>query len=156
MDDGCHIDPENEAAALRVLVVEDHPANQRLVVAILKPHGYELVLAENGQEAYETWEAGEFDMILMDMQMPVMDGLDATRKIRAMEVVSGRGRTPIAMFTAHAMEDHMTMTRDAGADHHIAKPVTPSNLVDGIAQTLANAESANGLADDGTTQSVAS
>jgi len=124
---------------LRVLVAEDHPANQRLVLAILKPHGYEVTLVETGQEVLDQWRENEFDLILMDMQMPVMDGLDATIEIRAREIASGRPRTPIAMLTAHAMEDHLTQTMAAGADHHITKPVSPSNLIAGMEETLVRA-----------------
>ncbi len=121
---------------LRILLAEDHPTNQRVVQLILEPIGIELVTVDNGQEAVGAYGPGLFDLILMDMQMPVMDGLAATRAIRALERNAGWPPTPIAMFTANAMDEHLLLAAQAGANHHIAKPITPERLLAGIEQAL--------------------
>ena len=85
------------AGRLRVLAVEDNPANQMVVRCLLEPLGFEIVTADNGAEGVERFMLEPFDMVLMDMQMPVMDGLEAMRRIRASEARSGRRRTPIVL-----------------------------------------------------------
>ena len=121
---------------LRVLLAEDHPTNQRVVQLILEPVGIELLTVDNGQEAIGAYAPGLFDLILMDMQMPVLDGLAATRAIRALERNAGWPPTPIAMFTANAMDEHLLLAAQAGANHHISKPITPERLLAGIEQAL--------------------
>jgi len=120
--------------ALRVLLAEDHPTNQRVVQLILGSAGAEVVTVENGALAVEAVERSRFDVILMDMQMPVMDGLTATRAIRAAE--RGGVRTPIIMLSANAMAEHRYEALAAGADLHVAKPVTAASLLAGIAQAV--------------------
>ena len=118
---------------LRVLLAEDHPTNQRVVQLILASAGAEVVTVENGALAVEAVQRSRFDVILMDMQMPVMDGLTATRAIRAAE----RGvRTPVIMLSANAMAEHRYEALAAGADLHVAKPVTAASLLAGIAQAV--------------------
>ena len=124
---------------LRILLAEDHPTNQRVVAMILQPYGVDLTVVENGVKALEAFEAGRFDVVLMDMQMPEMDGLKATQAIRALELTAQLPRTPIAMFSANAMNEHVEQALDAGCDVHIAKPVTPESLVRGIQAALASA-----------------
>ncbi len=126
-----------EGRPLRILLAEDHPTNQRVVQLILEPLGVDLTIVDDGAQAVAQFEAGAFDLILMDMQMPVMDGLTATRAIRAREAQAGAPATPIAMLTANAMDEHLRAGAAAGADHHIAKPITPDSLVAGIEATLA-------------------
>jgi CheY-like chemotaxis protein len=121
---------------LEILLAEDHPINQRVVQLILQPMGVALTVVGNGQEAVEACEARRFDLILMDMQMPVMDGLAATRAIRERERATGAAATPIAMFSANAMDEHLSLAAAAGADHHIAKPITPERLLAGIDRAL--------------------
>ncbi|HEY1752343.1 MAG TPA: ATP-binding protein [Caulobacteraceae bacterium] len=118
-----------ERAPLRVLVAEDHPTNRRVVQLILESAGVELTCVENGALAVEAWEAGDFDLVLMDMQMPVMDGLTAMREIRRREAELGRPRTQIHALTANAMPDHARASRDAGADGHLTKPITAASLL---------------------------
>ncbi|MBW8815070.1 MAG: response regulator [Caulobacterales bacterium] len=127
---------------LRVLLAEDHPTNQRVVQLILEPAGVELTIVGNGAEAVEAFRPGLFDLILMDMQMPVMDGLAATAEIRRRERELGVAAMPIAMLTANAMREHAEAAAAAGADHLIAKPVTPESLVEGIQTTLVKAAEA--------------
>ena len=124
---------------LRILLAEDHPTNQRVVAMILQPYGVDLTVVENGVKALEAFEAGNFDVVLMDMQMPEMDGLKATQAIRVFELTAQLPRTPIAMLSANAMNEHVEQALDAGCDVHIAKPVTPESLVKGIQAALASA-----------------
>ncbi|MDQ0465987.1 PAS domain S-box-containing protein [Caulobacter ginsengisoli] len=123
---------------LRILLAEDHPTNRKVAELILLPLGVELTQVEDGAQAVEAFAAGAFDLILMDMQMPVMDGLAAIREIRRRERAAGHAPTPIAMFTANAMEEHRLQAAEAGADHHIAKPITPEGLIAGIEAALAD------------------
>jgi PAS domain S-box-containing protein len=119
--------------ALRVLLAEDHPTNQRVVQLILSSQGAEVVIADDGAQAVAAFEADDFDVILMDMQMPVMDGLTAIRAIRDLEAASpGRGRIPIVMLSANAMMEHRDEAMAAGADNHVAKPITAASLLAGI------------------------
>ncbi|WGM30635.1 PAS domain-containing hybrid sensor histidine kinase/response regulator [Brevundimonas sp. NIBR11] len=120
--------------SLRILLAEDHPTNQRVVQLILGSAGAEVVTVENGALAVEAAGRSRFDVILMDMQMPVMDGLSATRAIRAAERVGMR--TPIIMLSANAMAEHRYEALAAGADLHVAKPVTAASLLAGIAQAV--------------------
>lgn len=115
---------------LRVLLAEDHPVNQRVVQLILAGHVAELVTVEDGAQAVAACESETFDVVLMDMQMPRMDGLSATRAIRAMEAERlNAPRTPILMLSANAMAEHRDAAREAGADLHLAKPVTARDLL---------------------------
>ena len=119
---------------LRILLAEDHPTNQRVVQLILAAAGAEVVTVENGALAVEAVLRSRFDAVLMDMQMPVMDGLTATRAIRAAE--RGGPRTPVIMLSANAMAEHRYEALAAGADLHVAKPVTAASLLAGIAQAV--------------------
>ncbi len=123
--------------ALRILLVEDHPINQQVVRLILEGQGVEITTANDGLEAVNLFQPDSFDIILMDMQMPVMDGLKATRLIREREQVEALAPVPIAMLTANAMEEHRQAAQAAGADFHISKPLTPESLIMGIEATLA-------------------
>jgi PAS domain S-box-containing protein len=123
--------------ALRVLLAEDHPINQKVVQLILGPYGAEVTVVENGVLAVEAFKASSFDLVLMDMQMPVMDGLAATRAIRVHERdLAVAERTPIVMLSANAMDHHRHDALAAGADLHVAKPVTAVALLAGIGQAL--------------------
>ena len=118
---------------LRVLLAEDHPTNQRVVQLILASQGAEVVIAGDGAQAVAAFETGAFDVVLMDMQMPVMDGLTATRALRAHEASTpGRTRTPVVMLSANAMAEHREESLAAGADSHVAKPITAASLLAGI------------------------
>ncbi len=115
-------------APLKVLLVEDHLVNQKLVVILLKKWGYLPYIANHGQEALTMMAAERFDAILMDMQMPVMGGLDATREIRRRELQNGLPRMPIIAMTANAMQSDREACLASGMDDYIAKPITPSDL----------------------------
>jgi CheY-like chemotaxis protein len=128
------------SSGLRVLLAEDHPINQKVVQLILAPYGAEVTVVENGAQAVEAFQTRLFDVVLMDMQMPLMDGLAATRVIRAHEREQGAARTPIVMLSANAMDHHRQDALVAGADLHIAKPVNAVALMTGIGQVLSPVE----------------
>ncbi|WP_339915100.1 ATP-binding protein [uncultured Brevundimonas sp.] len=121
---------ENQGTAnIRVLLADDHPTNRKVVELILAQAGVELTMAENGVEALEAFRSRKFDLVLMDMQMPVMDGLTATREIRLHEAAMGTPRTPIVMLTANALGEHIEAAEAAGADLHVAKPFNARELL---------------------------
>ena len=124
--------------ARRLLVVDDHPTNLTVVQIILDGAGVLVTTATDGRAALSAWEDSEFDLVLMDMQMPVMDGLTAVRQIRALEGRTGRRRTPIIMLTANASPDHIRASSEAGADGHLTKPISPSSLFASIEAALAS------------------
>ena len=111
-----------------MLLAEDHPINRRVVQLILEAAGVDLTCVENGEEAVEAWAHGDFDLVLMDMQMPVMDGLTAIGEIRAREGGADRPRVEIYALTANAMPDHARASQAAGADGHLTKPITADDL----------------------------
>jgi CheY-like chemotaxis protein len=119
-------------AGLRVLLAEDLPTNRRVVELILCAAGVELTCVENGAEAVESAARIDFDLILMDMQMPVMDGLTAIRHLRAGEALRQARRTPVLTLTANAMPQHAAASTSAGADGHITKPITAEALLQAV------------------------
>ncbi|WP_248118891.1 ATP-binding protein [Brevundimonas sp. EYE_349] len=125
------------ARTVNVLVADDHPTNRRVIELILAQTAAKIVMAENGAEALEAFRADVFDLVLMDMQMPVMDGLTATQEIRLHEAAMGMARTPIVMLTANAMPEHVAAGRAAGADHHLAKPFNAAELLTLVASPAA-------------------
>lgn len=122
--------------ALRVLLAEDHPTNQRVVALILEPLGARLTITANGQAALEAYTKHAFDLVLLDMQMPVMDGLSAARAIRTLERAERRPRTPIIMLSANALDEHRAQALAAGCDLHLAKPITPRLLLGAMDEAL--------------------
>ncbi|QTC92785.1 hybrid sensor histidine kinase/response regulator [Brevundimonas goettingensis] len=123
---------QEPAGALRVLCADDHEVNRQVITMILEPLGVDLTLAENGAEALELFRSEHFDIVLMDVQMPEMDGLTATRALRAHETTTGLGRTPVISLTANAMPDDVRRSLEAGSDLHLAKPIRPAALLDAI------------------------
>ena len=122
----------SSARPLRVLVAEDNQTNQLVLQALLSSFGMDLVFAQNGQEALEAWQGDHFDVILMDMQMPVMDGVSAIRAIRAVEIQESRVRTPIVALTANALQHQIDAQIQAGADAHAPKPIHLPSLLASI------------------------
>ncbi len=112
---------------MRVLVAEDGVANQYVAIGMLKALGHTPVVAVDGQDAIAKWSTGEFDLILMDMHMPIMDGLEATRQIRTRETGTGK-HVPIIALTAAAMAQDVTACREAGMDEYLAKPIHLNHL----------------------------
>ena len=118
--------------SLRVLLVEDGNANQILAMGLLRNWGHEVELAENGAEAVEAWQAGNFDVILMDVQMPVMDGLEATRRIRELEPPDRH--IPIIAMTARAMKGDREKCLESGMDEYLPKPVRKATLQNALSR----------------------
>jgi len=122
-------DARNPAASLRVLVAEDNPVNQLLASRLLEKRGHRVVLASNGREALELLASDSYDLVLMDLQMPEMDGLEVTRALRQKEVVKSDGsHQPVIALTAHAMRGDQERCREAGMDGYLTKPIRPQEL----------------------------
>ena len=112
----------------QLLVVEDNEINQEIAKATLREMGFLVDLASNGKEGIAAFEAKEYALIFMDIRMPLVDGLEATRAIRALEEEYAAGgeareRVPIIAMTANAMEDDRKASREAGMDGHVSKPL---------------------------------
>ena len=120
---------------LRVLLAEDSLVNQKLVVGLLEREGHAVIVANNGKEAVAAAESGQFDLILMDVQMPEMDGLEAAAILRAQDRQRGR-HTPIVALTAHAMKGDRERCLEAGMDDYLAKPIRAGQLFETIEAVL--------------------
>ena len=120
----------------RVLLVEDNPVNQRVALRVLQKLSAEVTIANNGAEALERIAESPFDAVLMDCQMPVMDGFTATRRIRELERGSGAKRLPIIALTANVMSEDREHCIAAGMDAHLGKPIEPAQLIDCLARYL--------------------
>ena len=107
---------------MRILVVDDDPVISKVFAVMLQRAGYEVDLAEDGLKGVEMWEKGNYGLVLMDVQMPRMDGLEATRLIRQKERERG-GHTPIVALTAHAFPEDEAKCLAAGMDAYLAKPI---------------------------------
>lgn len=118
------------SVSLRVLLAEDNLVNQRLGIRLLEKRGHSVVVAGNGRETLEAFENGDFELILMDLQMPEMDGFEATAAIRERERKTGN-RVPIVALTAHAMKGDREKCLAAGMDGYLTKPIRPAEL-DGV------------------------
>lgn len=121
---------------VRVLAAEDNHINQMVLKALLEQTGVDLTVVENGALAVRAWENESWDLILMDIQMPEMDGASATRAIRAAERRSGRVRTPVIAVTANAMEHQRADYRDAGMDGLVVKPIDATRLLVAMNEAL--------------------
>jgi signal transduction histidine kinase/ActR/RegA family two-component response regulator len=128
---------DDEDRPLRVLAAEDIPTNQLVLRTVLESFGVDLDMVDNGREALEAWEKTNYDIILMDIQMPEMDGVAATLAIRAAEARSGRPRTPIIAVSANAMAHHVKEYLAAGMDGHVAKPIELVKLHTAIEAAIA-------------------
>ena len=115
---------------VRILLADDVAVNRRIIEAFLKKTGAHIDIAENGQEAIEKYKNGNVDLILMDMEMPVMDGFTATRNIRKIENESGVAPIPIVALTAHAFSEERQRCLDAGCSHFFTKPIRKADLLE--------------------------
>jgi CheY-like chemotaxis protein len=136
-----------EGRALRVLAAEDNSMNQLVLKTLLSQIGVEPVIVADGRAAVAAWESQPWDLILMDVQMPEMDGPTATAIIRAREAGEGRPRTPIVALTANAMEHQVSEYRAAGMDDFVAKPIEAGRLYEAVMQAAELAEAAGSGAD---------
>lgn len=136
---GAEEEDQIDAAPLqgvRILLAEDHPVNRRVVELILGAAGASLTSVENGADAVNTATCESFDLILMDMQMPVMDGLTAIAQIKALEATGDVVTTPIYVLSANAMPEDIAKSMAAGADGHISKPIEATRLLDQVCQAI--------------------
>ena len=133
---------------IRALVVEDNAVNRELITTLLGPFDIEIDTACDGAEAVEAVGRGRYDVILMDMQMPVMDGLTATRRIRALPDRDA-ARTPIIAMTANVLPEQVARCRDAGMDDHLGKPINLPRLLEALDRWTTPTDSAEALPDAG-------
>ncbi|HVI30657.1 ATP-binding protein [Phenylobacterium sp.] len=124
-------------ASVRVLVAEDNPVNRLVISTLLAQLDLKVTVVENGRLAVEAWRAEPYDLVLMDVQMPELDGPDAAREIRQLEVGSGRARTPIIGLTANAMTHQVDGYLAAGMDSVVTKPIELPKLVEAMQTALA-------------------
>ncbi|MDB5424162.1 MAG: histidine kinase, partial [Phenylobacterium sp.] len=126
----------------RVLVVDDNAINRQVLELVLASIGVDHASVEDGRQAVEAMMTEGFDAALMDIQMPVMDGFEATHRIRAWEAETRRPRAPILMVSANCLKEHVDAGRAAGADGHLNKPISVPALLDMLAPHMAAAERA--------------
>ena len=126
--------PEAPERAARVLLVDDHPMNRELGKALLTLAGCEVITADDGRQALDTVQAGDFDLVLMDVHMPGMDGLAATRAIRALP--GSVAAIPIVALSADVLPEQIARCRAAGMDDHVAKPIRREELIAAVARAL--------------------
>lgn len=123
---------DDESVSKKILLVEDNPDNRMLIKAYLKKTPHNLDEAENGSIAVDMFKAADYDLVFMDVQMPVMDGHEATRLIRAWEEEQGKSRTKIISLTAHAIREEVEKCMAAGCDSHLSKPIKKTTLLNAI------------------------
>ena len=133
------LDAEVGQHGLRILAAEDNEVNQLVLKTLLNQLGIDVTVVANGRLAVEAWRDGGWDAILMDMQMPEMDGLAATRAIRAEETASGVPRVPIIALTANAMAHQKIECLAAGMDAHVPKPIEIRRLIAALEDVLQTA-----------------
>ena len=121
-----------DVKTLNILLVDDSEDNRLLITSFLKKYPYRVQIAHNGREGVDLFQSGVYDLVLMDIQMPVMDGYEATRTIRAWEDGHGRRPTPIIALTAHALKEDEQKSLDAGCTAHLTKPVRKAELIERI------------------------
>lgn len=120
---------DSTTLARRILLAEDGVVNQKVAMGYLAKHNHDVVLAEDGKQAFEQWKSQKFDLILMDIQMPAWDGIQATAAIREAEEATGSGeRIPIVALTANAMKGDRERFLEAGMDEYVTKPIRPKEL----------------------------
>jgi len=124
----------------RMLLVDDSQESRELIMLLLARQPLVIDEAGNGHEALELCGRNRYDLVLMDIQMPLMDGYSATRMIRASEDDRGNSRTPVVALTAHAYEDDIRRCKEAGCDDHIAKPFKKKALLQCLARYLPGIE----------------
>jgi CheY-like chemotaxis protein len=129
------LDKANKIGTLRILLAEDNVVNQKLAQGVLSRQGHEVIIANNGREAIEALREGDFDVILMDVQMPELDGFEAAKRIRIAEQMTGKHQ-PIIAMTAHAMAGDRELCLEAGMDEYVSKPIRVNELMNKLAIVL--------------------
>jgi PAS domain S-box-containing protein len=133
--------PVSLERSIRLLVADDNAVNRELIAALLAPFAVDIVTAADGIEAYEAWARQTFDLILMDVQMPNMDGLTAARRIRA-SALPGSPRVPIVAMTANVLPEQVERCLEAGMDDHLGKPIDATRLLETVARWSESGEAA--------------
>ncbi|HXJ39099.1 MAG TPA: response regulator [Bryobacteraceae bacterium] len=128
---------------MRILIAEDSPVNLMLIEKYLKDPVFELDTAGNGAVAFQKFQSGDYDLVLMDLQMPVMDGYAATRTMRAWEAEHQKRPTPILALTAHAFKEEQEKSLAAGCNAHLIKPIRKPDLLEAIRQHTGSQEPAS-------------
>ena len=141
------LDEDMAAGEFRVLIVDDNEVNRQVMALILDSVGIGHASVEDGQEGVEAMKSGAYDAVLMDIQMPVMDGFEATRRIREWEVDTERPRAPILIVSANCLPQHVDDGRAAGADAHLNKPVSAAELVGALQSQMQTVERAGETAE---------
>jgi len=134
-----HRSPAESPRKLRILLAEDNPINKMLAVVLLEKQGHSVRVANDGKEAVAAVKADRFDVVLMDVQMPNMSGLDATAAIRVLERGTGK-HLPIVAMTAHAMKGDQERCLEAGMDDYLSKPIQPEYMMEVIARVTSTAD----------------
>jgi len=148
--------PDSGDRNIRLLAAEDNPTNQQVLAAVMESLGIDIDIVSDGQKAVDAWRVGGYDLILMDIQMPIMDGIDAAREIRAIEVAEQRKRIPIVALTANALTHQVEEYMQVGMDGHVAKPIEIAKLYEAISAALtAAATGASGRTPAAATSQVA-
>ena len=140
MSSGASRSTDSAPSPRRVLIAEDEAINQLSMKMLMAGEGHEVVLAMHGEQALERLAGQDFDLILMDVGMPVMDGLTAARIIRTAPEFQDKSKTPIVALTAHALEGDRQRILAAGMDGYVSKPVDMAELGDVIREVLAGRE----------------
>jgi signal transduction histidine kinase/CheY-like chemotaxis protein len=130
------IEVPEEVRRVKILIAEDNPINQKLLTTLLKKENYEMVIANNGQEAVDAYMHNSFDIVLMDIDMPVMDGVTATRLIHEVDVAENRHHTPVIALTAQALPGDRERLLASGLDGHLPKPIDTTILLRVIKEFL--------------------
>ena len=125
-----HTVNEQQKDKLNILLAEDNPVNTKVAITLLEKVGHSVEHAENGQQAIEKMKRHDYHIVFMDVQMPTMDGLEATRRIRLWE--AGKEHTPIIAMTAHALNGDRQRCLEAGMDDYVAKPIRAMQLFEAI------------------------
>jgi CheY-like chemotaxis protein len=135
--------PQVDSRALRILLADDSPDNRLIVRAFLKKTSFEIDEAENGERVIAKIKTSSYDLILMDIQMPILDGFAATRAIREWERAHGLPPVPIIALTASALDEDVARAREAGCNLHVSKPIKKKTLLTAIASLTSDDELAN-------------
>lgn len=127
--------PLSNAQGVRILLAEDNAVNQKLALRLLSKHGFDVAAVTTGQQALDALASDRYDLVLMDVQMPELDGLEATRRLRQREGTEG-GHVPVIAMTAHAMMGDRERCMAAGMDGYITKPIQIDTLLAAITDSL--------------------
>jgi two-component system sensor histidine kinase/response regulator len=138
--------PAGSRGRFRILLAEDNPVNQRVAMVMLRKLGHQVAVVDDGEQAVARAEAETFDLALMDVQMPHLDGLEATLRIRARAELAGKPRLPIIAMTAHAMKGDRERCLDAGMDDYLSKPIGLTELGAAIDRVMLGASTSDASA----------